>query len=77
MPAGCDLWVCPRYWCDDWQHTYHRDDWLDLLPTQGLHTRLPADTLDRILDGTGAAIDAVGGSFPMRYSTVTVTAVRT
>lgn len=66
----------PERWRDDWQRTYTRDAWLDLLPTQGLLTRLPATVLDEILAGTGAAIDAVGGSFPMRYSTVTVTAVR-
>jgi SAM-dependent methyltransferase len=66
----------PERWRDDWQRTYTRADWLDLLPTQGLHTRLPAATLDEILVGVGAAIDAVGGSFVMRYSTVTVTATR-
>jgi SAM-dependent methyltransferase len=66
----------PERWQDDWQRTYTREAWLDLLPTQGLHTRLPAATLDELLVGVGAAIDAAGGSFPMRYTTVTVTAVR-
>ncbi|WP_329110164.1 class I SAM-dependent methyltransferase [Micromonospora sp. NBC_01699] len=66
----------PERWRDDWQRTYTREAWLDLLPTQGLHTNLPAATLDRLLVGVGAAIDAVGGSFPMRYTTVTVTATR-
>ena len=31
----------------------------------------------RVLAGIGAAIDAVGGSFTMRYTTVAVTAART
>ena len=66
----------PERWRDDWELTYTLADWLDLLPTQGLHTRLPAATLDEILDGVGAAIDAAGGSFTMRYSTVTVAATR-
>jgi SAM-dependent methyltransferase len=63
-------------WQDDWRRPYTRDEWLDLLPTQGLHTRLPAHTLGEILAGVGAAIDAAGGSFVMRYATVTVTATR-
>jgi hypothetical protein len=29
-----------------------------------------------VLDGVGAAIDAMGGSFTMPYATVAVTAVR-
>jgi hypothetical protein len=30
-----------------------------------------------VLDGVGAAIDEVGGSFTMRYTTVAMMAVRT
>jgi hypothetical protein len=39
-------------------------------------TEVPAK-LEELLAGIGAAIDAVGGSFTMRYTTVAVTAART
>jgi SAM-dependent methyltransferase len=60
-------------WHFTWEHTYTRADWLDVLPTQGAFTRLPAARLAEVLAGIGAAIDAAGGSFPMSYETVTVT----
>lgn len=34
------------------------------------------DKLAQLLEGVGAAIDAMGGSFTMPYTTVAVTAVR-
>jgi len=46
--------------------------WLDQLPTIGLLTRLPQDRLAEILEGVGAAVDKMGGTFTMRYSTVAV-----
>lgn len=58
----------------DWQRCYSRDEWLDQLPTQGSLTRLPADKLEHVLEGVGAAIDALGGSFTLPYATVAVTA---
>ncbi|GAA3584438.1 class I SAM-dependent methyltransferase [Nonomuraea rosea] len=64
-------------WRFDWEHPCTRDELLDLLPTQGAFTRLPPDTLAEVLEGVGAAVDAIGGSFTMRYATVVVTAVRT
>jgi hypothetical protein len=39
-------------------------------------TEVPAK-LEELLAGIGAAIDPVGGSFTMRYTTVAVTAART
>ena len=67
----------PEQWRYDWEWHYTRDAWIDQMPTQGAFTRLPADGLGEVLDGAGAAIDAMGGSFTMRYVTVAVTAVRT
>ncbi|MET8162090.1 class I SAM-dependent methyltransferase [Sphaerisporangium sp. NPDC005289] len=67
----------PERWRFDWEQPYTRDEWLDQVPTTGLHTRLPSDTLREVLDGIGAAIDAVGGGFVMRFATVVVTAART
>jgi SAM-dependent methyltransferase len=66
----------PEQWQYDWEKCYTRDEWLDQLPTQGFYTRLPQEKLDRLLADTGTAIDAVGGSFVMRYTTTVVTAAR-
>ncbi|MDP9869547.1 MULTISPECIES: class I SAM-dependent methyltransferase [Streptosporangium] len=67
----------PEQWRFDWEQVYTRDEWLDQLPTTGGHTQLPPATLEAVLAGVGAAIDAVGGGFTMRYATVAVTAART
>lgn len=45
-------------WRDDWTKLYTRSEWLDLLPTTGGLTRLPADKQATILRAVGAAIDA-------------------
>jgi hypothetical protein len=67
----------PEQWRFDWEQSYTRDEWLDQLPTSGALTRLLPDKLAEVLEGTGAAIDAIGGSFTMPYTTLAVTAVRT
>jgi SAM-dependent methyltransferase len=64
-------------WRFDWEQSYTRDEWLDQMPTQGPLTRLPPDKLAEVLEGTGAAIGAMGGSFTMPYVTVVITAART
>ncbi|TDQ04075.1 methyltransferase family protein [Labedaea rhizosphaerae] len=63
-------------WRFDWDRVYTKDEWLDQIPTQGTMTSLPAEKLDQILSTVGAAIDELGGSFTMKYSTVAATAVR-
>jgi len=67
----------PEQWRFDWERIYTRDEWLDQLPTLGALTQLQPDKMARVLDGVGAAVDAMGGSFRMRYTTVAVTAART
>jgi SAM-dependent methyltransferase len=67
----------PEQWRFDWERTYARDEWLDQLPTQGFFTQLPPDRLAEVLEGVGAAVDAMGGGFTARYATVAVTAART
>jgi SAM-dependent methyltransferase len=67
----------PEQWRFDWERSYTRDEWLDQLPTLGALTQLAPDQLAQVLEGAGAAIDAMGGSFPMQYATVVVTASRT
>ena len=63
-------------WRFDWEQHYSRNEWLDLVPTQGPLTRLAPDKLGQVLEAVGAAIDAMGGSFTMQYATVVVTADR-
>ncbi|GAA2822738.1 class I SAM-dependent methyltransferase [Kitasatospora paracochleata] len=60
-----------------WERDYTREEWLDQLPTTGAHTRLPAEVLARVLAAVGASLDAAGGGFRMRYTTLAVTAART
>ncbi|WP_233358988.1 class I SAM-dependent methyltransferase [Thermomonospora amylolytica] len=67
----------PEQWRFDWEHSYTRDEWLDQVPTHGVFTRLPPAKLEELLADVGTAIDAVGGGFTMRYTTVVVTATRT
>ncbi|MFD6924680.1 hypothetical protein ACFV99_31275 [Streptomyces sp. NPDC059944] len=51
--------------------------WLDVLPTQGALTGLPADAIAGVLHEVGTAIDAMGDHFTPRPTTVAVSAVRT
>ncbi len=67
----------PEQWRFDWEWTYTRDAWLEQIPTQGAFTRLPPAELAEVLEGVGAAIDAMGGSFTMPYTTVVLTTTRT
>lgn len=66
----------PEQWRFEWGRSYTRAEWLDVVPTLGGINRLPADKLRQILDGLGAAIDAVGGTFTVNNTTVAVTAAR-
>lgn len=66
----------PEQWRFDWERPYTRDQWLDLLPTTGGLTRLGPGQLAGILDAVGDAIDSLGGSFTMEYTTLAVSAVR-
>ena len=63
-------------WRFDWDRSFTRDEWLDQVPTFGGHGQLPQATLRQLTAGIGGAIDAVGGSFAVGYSTVVVTAMR-
>ena len=67
----------PQQWLFDWERTYTRDEWLDQVPTHGALNQLAPDKLAQVLDTVGAAIDNMGGSFAMPYTTVAVTAIRT
>lgn len=66
----------PEQWRFDWERSYTRDQWLDLLPTTGGLTLLRSDQLAGILSAVAQAVDALGGRFTMRYTTLVTTAVR-
>jgi hypothetical protein len=66
----------PEQWRFEWERSYTRDEWLDQMPTFGTLTQLAPDQLAEVLAGVGAAIDAMGGSLTMSYTTVVVTAAR-
>lgn len=70
------LFDVPEQWRFDWEQTYTRDQWLDLLPTTGGLTQLPEDRMADILEAVGEAIDGLGGRFTMRYTTLATTALR-
>jgi hypothetical protein len=63
-------------WRFDWDRSYTRKEWLEVVPTVGGHNQIPPAALRELLAGLGAAVDAVGGSFTMHYATVAVTAAR-
>jgi len=67
----------PQQWRFDWERRYTREEWLAQLPTLGSLTQLSPEQQDQILGGVGAAIDSIGGSFTMHYTTVAITATRT
>jgi SAM-dependent methyltransferase len=67
----------PEQWRYEWEWPYTRDKWLDQLPTFGGHTQLPPAQLEKLVQEYGAALDAIGGSFTMHYTTVAVTTART
>ncbi|OAR23292.1 methyltransferase type 11 [Streptomyces sp. ERV7] len=73
---GAGVFSEPEQWRFDWEWSYSREAWLEQVPTHGVLTRLPPDRLAEVLEGIGAAIDAVGGGFTMGYATVAVTATR-
>ena len=66
----------PGRWRFDRERTYTRDEWLDQVPTTGIHTGSRRDVPDRVLAGVGEAVDAAGGAFMMPYTTLVVTAER-
>ncbi|MFI1259084.1 class I SAM-dependent methyltransferase [Streptomyces netropsis] len=67
----------PEQWRFAWEWSYTRAAWLEQMPTHGALTRLPSDKLAEVLKNVGKAIDALGGSFTMRYTTVAIAAART
>jgi SAM-dependent methyltransferase len=60
----------------EWERTYTRDEWLDVLPTQGGLHELPEEALARFQAHLGGAIDELGGAFTAHYATVGIAAIK-
>lgn len=63
-------------WRYDWDHLYTRQEWLEVVPTFGGHSRIAPDKQAELRAGIGAAVDAAGGSFSTHFTAVAVTATR-
>jgi len=59
-----------------WEQTYTRADLVDQLPTSGFFGQIAPEIAAAVVEGIGDAVDAAGGAFTMRYTTVLVTAER-
>ncbi len=66
----------PEEWRFGWERSFTSGEWLDLVPTMGGFSRLPAGQQQDLLAGLGAALDSFGGSFTMTSATVVITAAR-
>lgn len=62
-------------WQYPWDRSYSSDEWLELLLTMADVAELPSPTLEALTTTMGTAIEAAGGSFTIRYTTVVVTGV--
>jgi SAM-dependent methyltransferase len=76
LRAAGDAFGESGLWLFDWDVTYSRDAWLDVVPTHGGHSQLPPERSAALLAALGAAIDDLGGSIEVHYTTVAVTATR-
>ncbi|MFY9929625.1 MAG: class I SAM-dependent methyltransferase [Streptosporangiaceae bacterium] len=63
-------------WRFDWDGSYTREQWLELVPTFGGHSTFPPATQAELLSGIGAVIDAAGGRFAAHFTAVAVTGIR-
>jgi SAM-dependent methyltransferase len=64
----------PEQWQFEWEQRYRKAEWLDQVPTSGALTQLSPGQLTEILAAAGDAVDALGGSLTMHYTTVVTTA---
>jgi SAM-dependent methyltransferase len=66
----------PEIWQFEWDRTYTRDEWLDVVPTHGGHSLIPQKQRNALFAALGVAIDELGGGFDVHYTTVAVAATR-
>ncbi|SES27194.1 class I SAM-dependent methyltransferase [Lentzea albida] len=66
-----------EHWRADWERAYTTTEYLDLMRTMSPMALLSAEQGTELLAGVGRAIDAIGGGFTARYSTLAVAVTRT
>lgn len=66
----------PKRWHYEWTRQVTRAEWLDQIPTLGGMTQLDAAALNVVHDRVGAAIEMIGDSLTVSYTTVVITATR-
>jgi SAM-dependent methyltransferase len=59
-----------------WSRRYETRGWIDFLQTHSDHQTLPPQRLKRLLEAVAEALDELGGSFEMSYTTMLVSARR-
>jgi SAM-dependent methyltransferase len=65
----------PEQWRFDWDCRHSREEWLEMVPTFGGHSLIPAVQREELLTGIGAAVDAAGGGFSCHYTAAVVSAI--
>lgn len=74
--VGTGEFASPDQWSASWTQDYTTAEYLDLILTMSpLALLTPAQTTE-LLDGVGAAIDALGGRFTSNYETLAVAVTR-
>ncbi|MET9229657.1 class I SAM-dependent methyltransferase [Lentzea sp. NPDC003310] len=66
----------PVHWRSDWEQVFTTAEYADLMRTMSPMALLAPEQATRLLDEVGAAIDAIGGRFTQRYSTLAVAVPR-
>ena len=63
-------------WSFEWEQVYTAAEWIDQVLTLGTNTSLPPEQSAALVSAMADAVDALGGSFTMHFTTVATTALR-
>jgi SAM-dependent methyltransferase len=74
--VGTGQFAAPAQWSATWDQDYTTAEYLDLILTMSPLALLTPEQTTELLDGVGAAIDALGGRFTSHYETLAVAVTR-
>lgn len=74
--VGTGEFTDPTQWSASWTQAYTTAEYVDLILTMSPLTLLTPAQATELLDGIGAAIDALGGRFTSHYETLAFTITR-
>jgi SAM-dependent methyltransferase len=74
--AGTGEFSGAEQWSADWERSFTTAEFLDLTLTMSPMSMLSAEQVTELMSEIGSAIDAIGGGFTMRYSTLAVAVTR-